>query len=188
MPFGTKGPEPGGKGGASTPAQVLKSGAITSHSLFNCVAARSSRCWPASCCFFSAEKGAPASTGSELCGVLANLAMNEEFRGSFAKPFSPRSSSGGDIGGGRVLTVAAVLVLIAGDMTVRSLRVASFCFKRHRSHKSRLVPCASDVDGYDSKGIQNRYDTAVVHLPRMLWINGTVSIAPQLKMYESEDA
>ena len=52
--------------------------------------------------------------------MLANLAMHEEFRGSFASLFSPGATAGGGVdGGGRASTVAAVLVIIAGDVTVR---------------------------------------------------------------------
>lgn len=40
--------------------------------------------------------------------------MNEKFRGSFAEPFLPRSAGSG----GRASTVAAVLVLVAGDTKV----------------------------------------------------------------------
>ncbi|CAM9530495.1 unnamed protein product, partial [Hapterophycus canaliculatus] len=56
-------------------------------------------------------QGAPACTGSALCSVLANLAMNETFRGSFAEPFLSKSAGSG----GRTSTVAAALVLVAGD-------------------------------------------------------------------------
>lgn len=63
------------------------------------------------------DQGAPASTGFALCSVLANLAMNENFRESFAKPYLSKSMGGGVDGGG-VSTVAAVLVLVARDMKV----------------------------------------------------------------------
>eukprot|EP00752_Nemacystus_decipiens_P002264 g2145.t1 len=63
-------------------------------------------------------QGAPASTGCALCGVLANLATHEEFRGSFANPFSPGATAAAGSGnGGKASTVAGVLVLVAGDTT-----------------------------------------------------------------------
>lgn len=93
-------------------------------------------------------QGAPASTGSALCSVLANLAMNEEFRGSFARPFSPGAAAGGGVNGGRASTVAAVLVLVAGDMTVRFMRVVRFSSWRQATPN---IVCCSAVEGFESR-------------------------------------
>ncbi|CAN0384762.1 unnamed protein product, partial [Ectocarpus sp. 8 AP-2014] len=91
-------------------------------------------------------KGAPASTGFSLCSVLANLAMNENFRESFAKPYLSKSMGGGVDGGG-VSTVAAVLVLVARDMKpdrseARSVALAALvnaCLHNHSVQKATLA-------------------------------------------------
>ncbi|CAM9996297.1 unnamed protein product [Ectocarpus sp. 13 AM-2016] len=91
-------------------------------------------------------KGAPASTGFALCNVLANLAMNESFRESFAKPYLTKSMGGGVDGGG-VSTVAAVLVLVARDMKadrseVRSVALAALvnaCLHNHSVQKATMA-------------------------------------------------
>lgn len=68
----------------------------------------------------TANQGAPPSTGSSLCGVLANLAMHEAFRGSFADSYTPGTTGGG---GNEQITPVKVLVLVAGDTKVRNLTV-----------------------------------------------------------------
>lgn len=88
-------------------------------------------------------QGAPASTGCALCSVLANLAMHEEFRGSFARPFSPRAAAtaGGGTDGGRASTVAGVLELVARDMTVRSLHASRTYASPCRGRKLNGTSC-----------------------------------------------
>lgn len=73
----------------------------------------------------AANQGAPPSTGSSLCGVLANLAMHEEFRGSFAES-SPRGTTGRD--GKEQIIPVKVLVLVAGDTKVDSIDMNGVVF------------------------------------------------------------
>ncbi|CAN0135886.1 unnamed protein product, partial [Scytosiphon promiscuus] len=87
-------------------------------------------------------KDAPFCTGSALCSVLANLAMNENFRGTFAEPFIPRSRENK----GQASTVAAVLVLVAGNAkadhsearTVALAALVNACLHNHRVQTATL--------------------------------------------------
>lgn len=69
--------------------------------------------------------------------------MNEQFRGSFAKPFLCGSAIGSDeVNGGKGSTVAAVLVLVAGDMTVRSIQSVR-CSSQQQSMSKSNFPSLS---------------------------------------------
>lgn len=62
------------------------------------------------------RQGAPASIGAALCGVLANLAIEEDFRESFAVNATSSSKGGKDHG---QPSPARTLVLVAGDNKVK---------------------------------------------------------------------
>lgn len=107
-----------------------------------------------SVCVCPPTQGAPASTGCALCSVLANLAMHEEFRGSFARPIPPGAAAAGGVDGGRASTVAAVLVLVAGDMTVRlhASRVYAFVRRGRQRHTLACFRSLSQSRGLRKQG------------------------------------
>ncbi|CAM9363301.1 unnamed protein product [Ectocarpus fasciculatus] len=134
------------KGASSAPAVSTEAGLMERKRMSSCPATAVGRALLAWKEDSGPMKGAPASTGIALCSVLANLAMNEEFRESFAKPYLS-TSAGAGVDAAGVSTVAAVLVLVARDMKAdrseaRSAALAALvnaCLHNHSVQKATLA-------------------------------------------------